>query len=175
MKKSLIWLIVLNLCVGLCCAEEKGMSASPREIDFGVINAFQVVERTVILRNDGSEVYKIRKIKADCSCFKAWVESTSIGSGETTTLSLRIFSRTAGHISRTVLILPETNSKQEYLDIKIKGEIIEPVSAHIGWKYRDMLRWNPLSQTALGVVDRSKATLVIQLDVNREKGKWSFS
>ncbi|GAH22732.1 unnamed protein product, partial [marine sediment metagenome] len=111
------------------------------------------IKETIIkLSNTGKETFLIDKIKADCSCIHTSISTKEIPPGKTVELRIAARERTGGKFSHDVLIIPKDTKRYEPLKIRATGNVIQPVSARIGWEGKKLTMFDPNRPVNLGLV-----------------------
>ena len=117
---------LLCLCGGaLALANETpaALRAEPAEVNFGLVAQQQVLEAKVTLTNAEKEPLTIYSVTADCGCTVAAVDRTSLAPGESTTLAIKVETRTqTGNVHRMVIVHATSGD----LAVPVKMSVIPP-------------------------------------------------
>jgi len=124
-------LLILLLHISSLCTAHV-LQVVPEKVELGILNAFQIIETIVMMKNTGKEIFLIDQIKADCSCIRTAISTKEISPGKTVELKIAIMERAEGKFSHDVLIIPKDRERYEPLKIQATGTVIQPVSAMIG-------------------------------------------
>ena len=158
-------MLILLLYVPFACAAQV-LKVVPKKVELGTFNTFQIKETIVKLKNTGRKTLLIDKIKTDCSCIGTSISTKEIPPGKTVELKIAARERTGGKFSHDVLIIPKDIERYEPLKIQATGNVIEPVSARIGWKNKKLTTFDPNGPVNLGLVHQLSAEPVICLTTN---------
>ena len=161
-------LIVILLRSSVTNAKQT-IKAVPEEVNLGTFNAFVIKETVVTLENTGKDTFVIDKIKADCACIRTSIDTKEIPAGKTTELKIAAMERTGGKFSQNVLITSKDTEKHEPLKIQVTGDILEPVSAQVGWLAKKMKRFDPNIPLELEPIHQLSAEPVIYITSNDKK------
>lgn len=164
-KASTLCVMVLSFNVSFVRAAQV-LRAVPEKVELGTFNTFQIKEAIVKLSNTGRKTFMIDKVKADCSCIGTSISTEEIPPGKTVELKIVARERTGGKFSHDVLIIPKDIERYESLKIQAAGNVIEPVSARIGWKNKKLTMFDPNRPVDLGLVHQLSAEPVICLTTN---------
>lgn len=144
------------------------LKAFPEKVEFGTFNTFQIKETILTLKNTGRETFLVDKIKADCACIRTRLTTKEIAPGKTAELKIAAMQRTGGRFSHNVLIIPKDRERFEPIRIQATGNVVQPVSAKIGWIGKKPKVLNPNSPTRLGLVYKLSIKPVIYITAKDE-------
>ena len=166
-KKWFICMLIVTLQISIAGAAQV-LKAVPEKVNFGTFNTFQIKETIVTLKNTGRESFLVDKIKADCTCIRAMINTKEIAPGKKGELKIEAMQRTGGSFSHAVLIIPKNRERFESIIIQATGNVVQPVSAKIGWTGKKPKVLDPNGLMRLGSVHKLSAKPVIYITAKDE-------
>ncbi|MBW7989233.1 MAG: DUF1573 domain-containing protein [Planctomycetes bacterium] len=167
-KKWFICMLIVTLQISIVGAAQV-LKAVPEKVKFGTFNTFQIKETIVTLKNTGRETFLVDKIKADCSCIRTRLANKNIAPGQTVELQVAAMQRFGGKFSHNILIIPKDRERFEPVRIQATGNVVQPVSAKIGWTGKKPKVLDPNGPMRLGSVHKLSAKPVIYITAKDEQ------
>jgi len=166
-KTCFICMLMVTLQISSAGAAQV-LKAVPEKVKFGTFNTFQIKETIVTLKNTGREKFVVDKIKADCTCIRTRLANKNIAPGKTVELQIAAMQKIGGKFSHNILIIPKDRERFEPIRIQATGNVVQPVSAKIGWIGKKPKILNPNSPIRLGLVHKLSVKPVIYITADDE-------
>lgn len=119
---------LLCLCGGTFALADEApvtLRAEPAEVNFGLVAQQQILEAKVKLTNAEKEPLTIYSVSADCGCTVATVAKNSLAPGESTTLAIKVETRTQTGGAHRMVIVHATSGD---LAVPVKMSVVPPVA-----------------------------------------------
>ena len=115
--------LYLQKIAGITVSElpETILASNQEEYDMGTVGENETKAQQVILRNNGTEIFKLKGITTSCECTTTKQEWTEIAPGETATLTVYYKAEEPGDFYRTVTIYG--NVPGESLTLSLVGKV----------------------------------------------------
>ena len=115
--------LYLQKIAGITVSElpETILVSNQEEYDMGTVGENETKAQQVILRNNGTEIFKLKGITTSCECTTTKQEWTEIAPGETATLTVYYKAEEPGDFYRTVTIYG--NVPGESLTLSLVGKV----------------------------------------------------
>jgi Protein of unknown function (DUF1573) len=127
--KRQITLCLLLTVLALCRADGQAKIDIPggTKLSLGKIYRGEVVDRTLTLKNGGSDTLHIRRVDASCGCTGTMISSQQIPAGTEGTLRISFNSKNfSGPVHKTVTISSDASNTPE-LVVEFTADIIDEV------------------------------------------------
>lgn len=157
-----VYMLMVTLQISSAGAAQV-LKAVPEKVKFGTFNTFQIKEAIVTLKNTGRETFVVDKIKADCTCIRTRLANKNIAPGKTVELQIAAMQKIGGKFSHNILIIPKDRERFEPVRIQATGNVVQPVSATIGWIGKKPKVLDPNGPMRLGLVHKLSAKPVIYI------------
>jgi hypothetical protein len=127
-RRCAILMLVLSAAGAAAFAQPRLQVVDGTKIDFGDLNRGIIAERTVVLKNAGTDTLVISRVDASCGCTGTMISDQRIAPGATGNLMLTFNSKNfQGPIHKTVTVHSNTVEGTTTV-IEFVGNVVEEVS-----------------------------------------------
>jgi hypothetical protein len=128
----------------------------------------QKKECSVSIHNPGDTDVEIERVVSNCACVSVEIDRQLVPGGRDATLRITVERPYPGPFVYSAVIVLQRDAQTEPVKITVRGEVISPVSARVGWQggmLQDVSSPNPIE---LGTRHKSSTNLIVTLTSKEE-------
>jgi len=122
--KILMLVLFIYLFSGFVSAQPKAV-VKPLSYNFGDIIQDSVVTTTFIIKNEGTDLLKIKSLKASCGCTAVVAGKSELMSGESTDIKVSFDSKGKSGKQKKIITIETNDPENSTIKLALTGNVIK--------------------------------------------------